>query len=143
MIKPFVYYIRENLAVKSFPNPGMARSLIEKGEIRLGRIKKTSITEEESSIVFEEIYECLREMCQSLMELEGFKPYSHEALISFVKERNFLSEEKVTVLDNYRILRNNSVYKAEKVSLQKCLEALQFAKGIAPELKVLFERLKK
>ena len=141
MIKPFEYFIKENLVRKSNPNISMAKSLLQKAAIRLKRIVTSKIEESESSIVFEEVYECLREASQSLMEIKGYKPYSHEALISFLKEQKFLSEENINILDNYRILRNNSVYKAEKVSLQKCLEAIEFAKQVLPELENRFKEL--
>lgn len=143
MIKPFEYYIKENLVRKSTANISTAKSLLQKAEVRLKRIIISKIEENESSIVFEDIYECLREASQSLMEVKGYKPYSHEALISFLKEQKLLSDEEVNVLDNYRILRNNSVYKAEKVSFQKCLEALEFAKKTLPELNNKFQELVK
>jgi len=141
MIKPFQYYINRNLVRKSIPNPSMAKSLLQKAEIRLKRIKKEKINEENSSIVFEDIYETLRESSQSLMETRGFKPYSHEALVSFLNEYKLLSEEKINIINNYRIIRNNSVYKAEKVSLQKCKEALDFSKKAIPEIKAKFNKL--
>ena len=141
MIKPFEYFIKENLVRKSNPNISMAKSLLQKAAIRLKRIVTSKIEESESSIVFEEVYECLREASQSLMEIKGYKPYSHEALISFLKEQKFLSEENINILDNYRVLRNNSVYKAEKVSPHKCLEAIEFAKQVLPELENRFKEL--
>ena len=139
MIKPFDYYLSEKLVRKSSPNISMAKSLVQKAEIGFKMLRSESITEENSSIVFEEIYEALREASQSLMEIKGFKPYSHEALVSFLKEYNLVSEEKANMLDNYRILRNNSVYKAEKISLQKCTEAMDFAKKSLLEIRKKFE----
>ena len=141
MIKPFEYYINEQLVRKSIPNISMAKSLLQKSEIRLKRVKNEKINEENSSIVFEDIYEIIRESSQSLMEIKGFKPYSHEALVSFLKEFQLVSDEKTAIMDNYRVLRNNSVYKAEKVSLQKCSEALEFSKTFLPEIKVKFEEI--
>jgi len=141
MIKPFQYYLQEKLVRKSSSNVSMGKSLIEKAELRLKKVGREKIEEEEASISFEETYEVLREALQSLMEIKGFKPYSHEAIISFVKEYNLLSSEKINIVDSYRILRNNSVYKAEKVSLEKCEEALNFAKLTLPEIRKVFERL--
>lgn len=138
MIKPFEYYIKEKLVRKSLPNISMAKSLLEKAEIRLKRVSNEKIDEENSSIIFEDLYEVLREASQSFMEIKGFKPYSHEAVISFLKEHKLLSDEKVSILDNYRVLRNNSVYKAERLSSQKCVEALNFAKNLLPEMKNKF-----
>ena len=143
MIKPFRFYIAENLFKKSVPNISMATSLLQKAEIRLRRIAREKISDSESSIVFEDIYESLREASQSLMEIGGYKPYSHEALISFLKEQKLLDDEKTNILDNYRVLRNNSVYKAEKVSLEKCKEALAFAKLVLPQIREKLEQLHK
>ena len=61
MIKPFGYYINENLVRKSIPNISMAKSLLQKSEIRLKRVKNEKISDENSSIVFEDIYERWRE----------------------------------------------------------------------------------
>ena len=141
IIKPFEYYIKENLVRKTIPNKSMAKALVQKSIIRLDRINKNKIEKEESSIVFEEIYESIRETAQALMELRGYKPYSYEALIAFLKEQNYLSEGIITTLDHYRILRNNSVYQAEKISLEKCQEAKEFANQVIPKLKEKVEEL--
>ena len=122
-------------------NTPLARSFLEKAQLRLKRIAKEAVEPDEASIVFEEVYESLRESAQALMEIKGYKPYSHEALISFLKEERLLSLDTITVLDNYRIIRNNSVYRAEKVSLQKCREALKFAQVTIPKIRHIFEKL--
>ena len=126
---------------KSIPNPALAKALLEKATIRLKIINLEKIKIDTASIIFEDIYEGLREASQSLLELAGYKPYSHEALISFLNENNLLPLEKVNMLNNYRILKNNSVYKAEKVSKEKCLEALEFAKEILPGINKKFKEL--
>ena len=141
MIKPFEYYVNEQLVRKSIPNISMAKSLLQKSEIRLKRVKNEKINDENSSIVFEDIYEIIRESSQSLMEIKGFKPYSHEALVSFLKEYKLVSDENANIIDNYRVLRNNSVYKAEKISPNKCIEALDFAKKALPEIKSKFDEI--
>ncbi len=143
MIKPFEYYVNENLVRKSIPNLGMARSLLQKAEVRLRRVMNEKITKSESSIIFEDIYESLREASQSLMEIKGYKPYSHEALIAFLKGYKMLNDGEVNVIDSYRMLRNSSVYKAEEISSEKCAEALEFAKQALPEIREKFEQLTK
>ena len=141
MIKPFEYFIKENLVAKSAKNPAMAEALMQKAEIRLKRIISSKIEEAEASIVLEDIYESLREASQAIMELEGYKPYSHEALVAFINEYKILSDGDASVLDSFRILRNNSVYKAEKISLPRCRQALEFAKSVLPELRKKFSEL--
>ena len=141
MIREFEHYIREKAARKTIPNTAMAKSLLQKAETRMKRVSGESIEEENSSLIFEDIYESLREAAQSLMELKGYKPYSHEVVVSFLKEYKLLSEENTHVLDTYRTLRNNSVYRAEMVSVEKCKEAFSFAHRILPEIRQTFERM--
>jgi len=71
--------------------------------IKIRRIKKDTAT-----YIFEDIYECIREAAQSLMSLKGYKPYSHEAVISFLKEFFEFSESDIRTFDRYRVLRNKA-----------------------------------
>ena len=143
MIRPFDDYIRENMVRKTQSNISMAKAMIEKSEIRLKKTIKQKITEEESSITFEDIYESLREAIQSIMEIKGYKPYSHEAVIAFMQEEKILSQSEINIINNYRILRNDSVYLARQVSLEKCLEAVNFAKKTLPKIRNIFRNLTK
>src|SRR3989338_6051030 len=124
MIKPFELFMNTSMVRKTIPNSSMAKALIQKAELRIKRVQE--ITDDESSLVFEDLYESLREASQSLMEMHGYKPYSHEVLISFLDKEKLLSKEKLVIFDNYRILRNNSVYLAQKISLEKAKEAYRF-----------------
>ena len=143
VIRDFYFYIKGKLVRKGITNKEVAKSLLEKAEARFSRIERNKVEENETSMVFEDVYEALMEASQSLMELKSFKPYSHEAVISFLKQEKILSEEKLNRIDNYRILRNNSVYKAERVSMEKCTEAIEFTKGTLKEIKEKFNELTK
>jgi len=105
----------------------------------LDYIKKQEINGETSPFIFEDIYETLREAAQSLMSLKGYKPYSHEALISFLKEFYKFPEHEISAFDRYRILRNKTVYSATNVSPEVCKEALSFLEAFLPKLKKSFE----
>lgn len=141
MIKPFKYYVDECLVRTSTPNLGLARSLLKKSKIRFERIINKQVEKQESSIIFEDIYESLREATQALMEIKGYKPYSHEAIIAFLSEKKVLKPAEINVIDNYRILRNKSVYSAENISVSKCEEAVKFTKNILPKIIRKFEEL--
>ena len=143
MIQSFEYYERKGLVKSTKINPDIAKSLMEKAETRLNKIARNNLLDKESSINFEEIYEALRESSQSIMQLRGFKPYSHEVVIAFLKKHNVLPIEDINILDKYRILRNKSVYEAEEISLDKCKEALVFAKRIVPKVKAMFKTISK
>ncbi len=105
MIQPFEHYEKERLVEKTMVNTGLARSFLDKSSVRLKRILKEEINENKASLIFEDAYESMREAAQALMQLEKYKPLSHEALIAFLIKKKYLSQEKINILNNYRILR--------------------------------------
>jgi transposase-like protein len=107
---------------------------------RMNFIKIQKIDVSVSTFIFEDIYECIREATQSLMSIDGYKPYSHEALISFLKEFYKFDESDITTFDRYRILRNNCIYRAAKVSPEVCKESLRFLEEFLPKIKKEFDR---
>ena len=137
---PFQYYLDKNMVRKTAINPAIANSLIRKSSIRLQRIMRAEINDEESSIVFEDIYESIREAAQAFMQLKGYKPYSHEAVIAFLAEFYNFGEDEITTFNRYRILRNNCVYRAAKVSPHVCGEALEFLETFLPKIRREFDR---
>lgn len=142
MVFEFEYYIKNNLVKKKSVDRSEANALMRKAGERLEfSIKTRKINEKTASFIFEDIYECLREASQSLMSLKGYKPYSHEALIAFLKNLNLL-ESDIEMFDKYRILRNKAVYGGERISVEKCNEALRFLISFLPELKKEFEVLR-
>lgn len=143
MIMEFKYYLENNMARKASPDRGEAEALMNKAEGRVKFFIKTKeINEDTAAFVFEDIYECLREASQSLMSMKGYKPYSHEALISFLKEHFNFTEQNIITLDRYRILRNKTVYQGEKISVETCKDALEFLHKFLPKIKKEFEKLR-
>ena len=140
MIEDFGYYLESGAIRKQVVDTDHAESLMKKAERRLSFIRSQSIDEESSSFIFEEIYECIREAIQSLMSLRGFKPYSHEAVISFIKEFYDFEESIISTLDRYRILRNKSVYGAKKISVAICMQAMDFLTGMIPKLRAEIDK---
>lgn len=142
MVMEFQYYLDNSLAKTASPDKGEAEVLMSKSGGRLNfSINIREINENTASYIFEDIYECLREAAQSLMSLKGYKPYSHEALISFLKEFFTFPESDIAAFDRYRILRNKAVYKGEKLSVEVCKEALNFLLYFLPKLKTEFKNL--
>lgn len=143
MIIEFQYYIDTNMVRKASPDKNEAEALIKKAEGRLDfSIKARKINENTASYIFEDIYECLREASQSLMSLKGYKPYSHEALISFLREFFNFSESDIITFDRYRVLRNKTIYRGEIVSSDICKEAFNFLIDFLPKLKDEFNKIK-
>jgi len=138
MIREFEYYVETNAVQKKTPNIAMAKALLEKAELRLSKTATSHIVSEQAALVLEDAYESAREAAQSLMELFGFKPYSHEALIAFLKQKQLLGANDIDKFNRYRILRNKSIYEAEQFSVKTATEAVAFAKASIPKIRELF-----
>ena len=140
MIERFQYYIENSLVKKGSPDIEEATSLIKKSINRVIYILNQKIDDKSAEFVFEDVYEAMREASQSLMELKGYKPYSHEALISFLSEFCDLPVSDISTLDRYRILRNKCVYRGAKTSSIVCKESIEFLQKFLPKIKALFEK---
>jgi uncharacterized protein (UPF0332 family) len=140
MIEDFQFYVNNGMVKKSSPNKESANALMEKARSRLAYVREQKINKETAPFVFEDIYEAIREGCQALMELKGYKPYSHEAHIAFLKEFYKFPLHLLATFDRLRILRNKSVYGAAHVSQETCKEALGFAVSIILQFKKLFDK---
>ena len=139
MIERFEYYLNANMVRKQKADKEEAKSLMKKAVHRLNYIKKQEIKEDTAAFIFEDIYESLREASQSLMSLKGYKPYSHEALISFLRDFYKFSWSDISTFDRFRVLRNKTVYSAVWVSVEVCQEALAFLEDFLPKLSREFE----
>ncbi len=144
MINDFNYYLKSGKVRKKTPDPIEANSLFVKSKERLDYIKK-EINENTAKFVLEDAYDTIRESAQSLMSLNGFKPYSHEATISFLKEfhKDNFNEEEIIKFDRFRELRNNSIYKAVEISVSDAESCLHFATEFINKIKKLLDKLEK
>ncbi|MBS3119518.1 hypothetical protein J4475_01715 [Candidatus Woesearchaeota archaeon] len=132
-------FVKEGKIIKGSPNPAEARSLFAQAEERLKDVGKLPLSEKNASFRFEDAYEVIREALQSFLALEGYKPYSHEAVFSFALERKLLQEGEVLKADRYREIRNDINYRGKKVAAEETGEIIGFARKVIPELRRRFE----
>jgi len=142
MLDKFENYIKIGKAKKKTPDKVEAISLIEKAEKRMKYIRL--LNEDTSSLVFEDAYESAREAAQSLMSIKGYKPYSHEATISFLKDffTKKFTEQELREFDRYREIRNNSIYKAVNISTEDAKKCIEFSKLIIKKIKEVINETK-
>ena len=142
MINSFDNYLRLGKAKRKTPDPEEAMALLIQSQERLSYIGGKEISDKTAKFVLQDAYESIREAAQSLMSMRGFKPYSHEATISFIKEiyKSNFSEEDIHKFDNFRELRNNSVYKAARVFKEDANSCLLFAKDFVKKVGPLIKK---
>jgi len=125
--------ILQGLVRKIPPNNARAKSLHEMSLQTLKVMLGLSITKENASMVFRELYECLRQDIEAVGYRKGLKFENHESLKVFLEE--VLSNKLMaTDFDRYRKIRNGINYYGDKVSVET---AAQAAKDIPTYLKEL------
>ena len=139
MLNSFKNYLALGKVRRKTPDPEEAKALLDKAQDRLEYIKGKNINAKTAKFVLEDSYEAVREAAQALMSVEGFKPYSHEATISFIKEfyGTVFSEEDIHLFDHFRQLRNDSIYKAINIMEADAKSSLVFARQFIKKTKTI------
>ncbi|MBW2976932.1 HEPN domain-containing protein [Candidatus Woesearchaeota archaeon] len=142
MISPFENYLETGKVKRKTPDYEEAKALFEQSKERMDYTKLKDISQKTAKFVLQDSYEAVREAAQSLMSIHGFKPYSHEATISFIKKfySADFSEEEIHKFDHFRQIRNNSVYKAAKVMEEDAKSSIFFAKKFIQKVQILLNK---
>ncbi len=98
-------------------NPEQANSLVRLAERRFESIEKRK-DYEYPQLLLEDYYETIKELISALLAVHGYKSYSHECLISFMREfyPHALTESQLHFLDDLRRLRSDILYRGRDVA---------------------------
>jgi len=138
----FEDYLKEGSVRKVTVDKQLAKNLVKVASMRIKILESIPITENNSFSFIENCYEAIREMIDALMALKGFKSYSHEASIEFLKKFYSiqLTMGNVNKIDRYRKIRNDIKYRGLLTSRNEAEDVVKNTKII---LKLLIEILKK
>jgi len=123
-MQTFEYFLESNLARVGAPDKERAKSLINDGKGRIESIETLDINKY-PKIIFENIYDALRDFCDALLINDDFRSYSHEASISYLFKKGF-DVTVVNRLDRFRYKRNSSKYYGEQVSIDEAKQIKDF-----------------
>lgn len=98
-------------------NPEQARSLIELAKRRFESIEKR-MDYEYPQLLIEDYYEIMKELMSALLAIHGYKSYSHECLISFIRQfyPDTLTQFQLRFLDDLRKLRSDILYRGREIA---------------------------
>ncbi|MFH0836964.1 MAG: hypothetical protein V1870_02440 [Candidatus Aenigmatarchaeota archaeon] len=130
-------YVKKGSVRKIVVDKGVIKTLIEIADKRIKVISKLGISEENSSIVFTNYYDSLREICDAICLLNGYKIYSHEAIGLYL--RDFLKEQAIfNKFDRFRILRNGVNYYGKTIPFEVAKQDIADIEKIIKELKTKY-----
>ncbi len=112
-METFEYYVEDGKVRKATPNKERAKFLVKDSE---ERISKTNLlnSKDFSKIVFENIYDAIRDLLDAILLLDGWKSYSHEAAIAYLSKKGF-DISVIKRLDSFRYKRNGSKYYGQPI----------------------------
>lgn len=140
-MKDFEYYMDGEKVKRQSVDKELASSLRINLVERAKKVAKLDI-EDYSEIIFENLYDSFREICDAILALDGYKSYSHEASIVYLKKYGI--EDSVLVqLDDLRFKRNSSKYYGKQLSSEDAEMMLNFyRKHFQRLLNILDKKLK-
>ncbi|MBI4440403.1 hypothetical protein HY638_05510 [Candidatus Woesearchaeota archaeon] len=131
-MKPFNYYLEIGEVKKAAPDLALAKSLVRDMNSRLKDSQSLSVSDYQK-IVFENVYDALRDFADAILAVEGFKSYSHQASFAHLSRFNF-DTQMLEALDRFRYKRNGSKYYGQTVSTGEAKEILDFYNSIIKKI---------
>lgn len=101
-MRTFKEFIEQGIVKKKKKDEARAKSLVEGAERRKNVMEKYLTLNEETAVqIIEESYDVIRELLEAKLSIEGYKTYSHEAVVSYLTNIGF-SKDEVTFFDRLR-----------------------------------------
>jgi len=113
----------EGKVKKVTPNNIRASSLFKSSIQAIETAKLIQLNQNTLKSVLRELYEGLREYCEAIGYLKGYKFLDHESIVFFI--RDILKEQSLFKrFDRYRKLRNGINYYGEDIDIETLKEAV-------------------
>lgn len=131
-MKPFEHFIEMGEVRKVTNDTILAKSLVKD---MISRIDKSLLLDiqEFSKMVFENMYDALRDFADALLAADGFKSYSHQASFAYLAKYGF-DEPSLDILDKFRYKRNSSKYYGQDISEAEANEICGFYNRIKSKI---------
>ncbi len=124
-------------------NPVEARSYVNAAEKIAHFTLTLAPTEENATMIFRELYECIRQLGDALWLLKGYESQTHDATLALLKELEIPHKVKLHFLDRYNIIRHDANYRGILASVDQAKEIIEFWKECSSEIiHLIDEKLK-
>ena len=130
-------YIRQGYIRKISKNKGVIKSLMQISDNRIKIFSEMTLNQQNSSIIFSNYYDAIREICEAISLLNGYKIYSHEAIGLLMKE--ILKEDAIYIkFDKFRTMRNGVNYYGNNIDFNEALQSIEDIKQMINKLKMKY-----
>lgn len=136
-MKEFEFFLNRGDVKKQIPDKNLSEATFKECLERL-ELSKGLLQKAKPKYVLENAYEAMREAADSILYLDGFKSFSHEASIVYLIKRGF-NEQDVMDLDRFRKIRNGIKYYGRGCDDSDADSAIKLAeKNLSKKIKCYF-----
>jgi len=133
----FEEFVKSGEVKQREKNNILAGALIKSAEKRLNFVRKLEISNENAENIVENSYDIIRELIETRLSKDGYKSYSHEATILYLKKFKQFSDKEISQLDWLRKTRIGTKYYGKESNKEEAGEVINFLDKILPKLKEL------
>lgn len=133
----FEDFIKKGEVKKKETNKILAEALKKSADKNIRFVKKLDINDENAEHIVQDCYDIIRELIEAKLSIDGYKSYSHEATILYLKRFKQFNELELEFIDNLRKLRNNIKYYGKESTAEEAKKTLNFMDKILNKLKEL------
>ena len=123
-MESFENYLKKRIVKKSFKDLQRAKKLIKDGKKRILDLELLDVNKL-PKLVFENVYDAIRDFLTAIMLADGYKTISHEAPIAYLSGKGF-DVYTINKLDMFRYKRNGSKYYGEEISIEEAKDIKEF-----------------
>ncbi len=102
------------------------KSLINSAERISSFVRKLSLNDGGSTVIFREIYESIRQLGEAKWRLLGYEPLNHEISLDGLKEIDVQNKLKLNFLSTFKKIRNDANYNGIQISVNQAKEIIDF-----------------
>jgi hypothetical protein len=137
-VKEFEFFIRKGEVKRQTVDKNLSDACIKESKDRL-KLIKDFLLKSQPKYILENSYEAMREAADSLLYLDGYKSYSHEASIIYLLKKGFTTGD-VIEFDRFRKIRNGIKYYGNDCDESDAKSALNLADRIITKINELLKR---
>ena len=138
MVNDFEYFLNKGEVKRQKPDSNLSKAAFKDSIERL-EFSKSLLNTAKTKYTLENAYESMREAADSLLYLEGFKSFSHEASIVYLIKKGF-DENVIIDFNRFRKIRNGIKYYGGDCDLSDAKSAIELAEKIVHKIKKLIQK---
>ena len=116
----FEDFIKKGLVRKTSKDKSLVRALLQNSKKDIEFLNGLKINEKSVRKIMTNFYDVLRSVLEAVSVIKGYKIYSHEAYIYFLKE---IKENLLAIkFDRFRRIRNSINYYGKDISIEETKE---------------------